>query len=163
MLTVIIKNLIGRKARTLLTVLGIAVGVTMIVALGAMGEGLRTGYLTMFSGSGSDLVIMQKGAYDVTISSVDEAVVEQVARLPDVREATGMIVGNVTAPGVPYFFVFGYDPKGFAIQRFKLKAGQPLASAASGTARQAAAAIGRSCWAGRRPIRSSSMWATLCA
>ena len=129
MLTVIIKNLIGRKARTLLTVLGIAVGVTMIVALGAMGEGLRTGYLTMFSGSGSDLVIMQKGAYDVTISSVDEAVVEQVARLPDVREATGMIVGNVTAPGVPYFFVFGYDPKGFAIQRFKLKAGQPLASA----------------------------------
>jgi len=133
MLTVIVKNLTGRKTRTLLTVLGIAVGVTMIVALGAMGEGLRTGYLTMFSGSGADLVIMQKGAYDVTISSVDESVVEQVGALPEVREATGMIVGNVTAPGAPYFFVFGYDPKGFAIQRFKLVQGLPLGASRQST------------------------------
>ena len=128
MLIQILRNLTGRKTRTFLTVAGIAVGVTMIVALGAMGEGLRTGYLTMFSGSGADLTIMQKGAYDVTISSVDEEVVSQVAALPDVQAATGMIVGNVTAPGSPYFFVFGYDPKEFAIQRFKLVQGQSLAA-----------------------------------
>jgi putative ABC transport system permease protein len=107
----VLKNLTGRKTRTLLTVLGIAVGVTMIVTLGAMGEGLRNGYLAMFSGSGADLIIMQQGAYDVTNSSVDEAVIRQVAAIPDVRTATGMIVGNITAPGAPYFFVFGYDTK----------------------------------------------------
>lgn len=133
MLIQILRNLTGRRTRTFLTVAGIAVGVMMIVTLGAMGEGLRTGYLTMFSGSGADLTIMQKGAYDVTISTVDEGVVGQVAAMADVQAATGMIVGNVTAPNAPYFFVFGYDPKGFAIQRFKLVEGQPL-----GAARQAA-------------------------
>ena len=128
MLTHILKNLTRRKTRTLLTTAGIAIGVAMIVALGAMGEGLRTGYLTMFSGSGSDLTIMQKGAYDITISSVPEEVVQQVAQLPEIKAATGMLVGNVTAPGSPYFFVFGYDPASFAIERFKLVDGSPLGS-----------------------------------
>ena len=72
MLTQILKNLTRRKTRTLLTVSGIAVGVAMIVALGAMGEGLRTGYVSMFSGSGANLVMMQKGSYDITLSGVDE-------------------------------------------------------------------------------------------
>ena len=85
MLTHILKNLTRRKTRTLLTTAGIAIGVAMIVALGAMGEGLRTGYLTMFSGSGADLTIMQKGAYDITISSVPEEVVQQVAQMPEVQ------------------------------------------------------------------------------
>jgi purine-cytosine permease-like protein len=38
MLKMIVKNLFRRKTRTLLTMLGIAVGVSMIVALGAMAE-----------------------------------------------------------------------------------------------------------------------------
>ena len=133
MLTQIVKNLTRRKTRTLLTVSGIAVGVAMIVALGAMGAGLRDGYASMFSGSGADLTLMQKSSYDITMSAVDQAVVDQVAALPEVRAATGLLVGNVTAPGVPYFFIFGYDPSGFAIERFKIVEGQGL-----GTARQAA-------------------------
>lgn len=143
MLIQILRNLIGRRTRTFLTVAGIAVGVMMIVTLGAMGEGLRTGYLTMFSGSGADLTIMQKGAYDVTISTVDEDVVGQVAAMADVQAATGMIVGNVTAPNAPYFFVFGYDPKGFAIQRFKLDEGQPLGAARQATTGNREIMLGR--------------------
>src|SRR4030065_149268 len=79
MLRLIFKNLFRRKTRTLLTTLGIAVGVSMIVALGAMGEGLRTGYQSMFSGSGADLTMMQKGSYDITLSGVDENVISDVA------------------------------------------------------------------------------------
>ena len=126
MVTQIFKNLFKRKTRTLLTVLGIAVGVATIVALGAMGEGLRTGYVSMFSGSGADLVMIQKGSFDITMSGVDQEVMEQVATLPEVRAVNGIVVGNVTAPGAPYFFIFGYDPKGFGIQRFKLVEGQML-------------------------------------
>ena len=79
MVTQIFKNLFRRKTRTLLTVSGIAVGVAAIVALGAMGEGLRTGYVSMFSGSGADLVMIQKGSYDITMSGVDQEVMTQVA------------------------------------------------------------------------------------
>ncbi|MBI5564002.1 MAG: ABC transporter permease, partial [Chloroflexi bacterium] len=126
MLNFIFKNLFRRKTRTLLTVSGIAVGVAMIVALGAMGEGLRTGYASMFGGSGADLTLMQEGAFDITMSGVDAQVIDDVAALPGVREATGLIVGNVAAPNTPYFFVFGYDPASFAFERFRLVDGVPL-------------------------------------
>jgi ABC-type antimicrobial peptide transport system permease subunit len=136
MLTQILKNLTRRKTRTLLTVAGIAVGVAMIVALGAMGEGLRTGYVAMFSGSGANLVMMQKGSYDITLSGVDEDIINQVAAMPEVAAVGGVIVGNVTAPGSAYFYIFGYDPKGFAIQRFKLVEGQMLGAARQANGRE---------------------------
>jgi len=79
MLTQILKNITRRKTRTILTVSGIAVGVAAIVALGAMGEGMRTGYVSMFSGSGANLIMMQKGSYDITLSGVDEDIIGQVA------------------------------------------------------------------------------------
>ena len=126
MLNFILKNLFRRKTRTLLTVSGIAVGVAMIVALGAMGEGMRTGYAQMFGGSGADLTLMQAGSYDITMSAVDAQVIDDVAALPGVHDATGLIVGNVAAPNTPYFFVFGYDPAGFAFARFRLVSGVPL-------------------------------------
>lgn len=132
MLNQILKNLWRRKMRTALTVAGIAVGVALIVTLGALGAGMRTGYGDMFGGSGADLILMQRGAYDITLSGVDEEVVAQVAALPEVEAATGMIVGNLTAPGMPYFFVFGYALDGFASERFKVVAGEPLGTARAG-------------------------------
>ncbi|HTP11969.1 MAG TPA: ABC transporter permease [Anaerolineae bacterium] len=126
MFNFIFKNLFRRKTRTLLTVLGIAVGVSMIVALGAIGEGMRTGYASMFGGSGADLTLMQKGSYDVTLSGVDEQAITDIAAVPGIKDVTGMIVGNVSAPGAAYFFVFGYDPKGFAFEKFRLVEGQAL-------------------------------------
>jgi ABC-type antimicrobial peptide transport system permease subunit len=129
MFNFIFKNLFRRKTRTLLTVLGITVGVSMIVALGAIGEGMRTGYASMFGGSGADLTLMQKGSFDITMSGVDEQVIDDVAALPGVRETTGLIVGNVSAPNAAYFFVFGYDPASFAIERFRVIEGEPLGKA----------------------------------
>ncbi len=126
MLSLMAKNLLRRKVRTLLTAAGIAIGVAMIVGLGAVAEGMRTGYAAMFSGSGADLVLMQGGAYDVTLSAVDEEIIAQVAALPEVSTATGIIVGNMTAPGLPQFYTFGYDPAGFAIRRFRIVQGQAL-------------------------------------
>src|SRR5512136_1396206 len=129
MFNFIFKNLFRRKTRTLLTVLGIAVGVSMIVALGAIGEGMRSGYAAMFGGSGADLTLMQADSYDITMSGVDEQAIADIAAVPGIKEATGLIVGNINAPGVAYFFVFGYDPKGFAFEKFRVVEGQALGQA----------------------------------
>ena len=40
-----------------------------------------------------------------------------------------MIVGNVNAPGAAYFFIFGYDPAGFAFEKFRVVEGQTLGQA----------------------------------
>ena len=126
MATLIFKNLFRRKTRTLLTLAGITVGVALIVALGTVAEVMRTGYMSMFSGSGADLVLMQRGAYDITLSAVDEDVIAQVMAMPEVSAATGIVIGNITAPNLPSFYMFGYAPNGFAIKRFKIVEGQAL-------------------------------------
>ena len=51
----ILKNLFRRKVRTLLTVIGISIGVAAIVGLGALANGLQAGYNSIISGSQADL------------------------------------------------------------------------------------------------------------
>jgi len=125
----IFKNLFRRKGRTILTLVGIAIGVAAIVALGAMAEGLQAGYTSMARGSQADLVLSQANVMDVTMGGVEEAAVEQVLAWPEVADVTGMLMGIVKAEDAPYFYIFGYDPQGFAIGHFKIVDGQGLGEA----------------------------------
>jgi len=125
----VFKNLFRRKGRTILTLVGISIGVAAIVALGAMAEGLRVGYTAITKGSKADLVLSKKGAMDITLGGVDEQVAEQLLTWPEVADVDGMLMGNVQAEDAPYFFIFGYDPRGFAIAHFRVVEGQGLAEA----------------------------------
>ena len=51
----IFKNLFRRKSRSLLTLAGIAIGVAAMIALGALGAGLASGYQAIAGGSQADL------------------------------------------------------------------------------------------------------------
>jgi ABC-type antimicrobial peptide transport system permease subunit len=120
------RNLWYRKARSLLTMLGIGIGVAAIIALGAMAEGLAQGYASVVGGSGADLLVMQADAYDISLSSVDEAVGERIRQISGVQEASGAIFNIVQMDDIPYFIVGGYDPDETAINHYKIVDGQPL-------------------------------------
>ena len=122
----ILKNLFRRKGRTLLTVAGIALGVAAIVALGAMAEGMRAGYTSMAKGSQADLVLSQKGMMDITLGGIEETVGDQLRAWPEVAGVDGMLMGNVQAEESPFFYIFGYDPRGFAIGHFRIVEGEGL-------------------------------------
>ncbi len=125
----VFKNLFRRKGRTILTLLGIAIGVAAIIALGAIADGLSAGYTSMARGSQADLVLSQTGAMDITMGGVEETVAERVLAWPEVADVTGILVSNVQAEDSAYFYIFGYDPEGFAIEHFKIVAGQGLGEA----------------------------------
>ena len=122
----ILRNLLRRKTRTLLTVVGIAIGVAAIVALVAIADGFASGYYGLLSDSEADLVITQAESFDMSISVIDEAVGPQLAALPGVKEVEGVIIGEATTEGLPYFMVFGYDPNGISIQHFRVVEGKGL-------------------------------------
>jgi ABC-type antimicrobial peptide transport system permease subunit len=119
----LIKNLLRRKTRTLLTVLGISIGVAAIIGLGAMADGMQSGYSAMLGGSKADLVISQPNSFDITYSSVDETLGEQIAVMPEVGQVSGMLQGFVQAEDNPLFFVFGYPLDSFALSRFQIISG----------------------------------------
>ena len=137
MFSMIIKNLWRRKGRTILTVLGISIGVAAIIALGALSSGFSEGYTDLLSGSKADLVISQPNSMDISMSSVDMEIGEKLEAMPEVHDISGMLEGFVQTEGAPYFFVFGYPKDSFVLDRFQIIEGlglnSPKAKAARGT------------------------------
>ncbi|MFC2042593.1 ABC transporter permease [Chloroflexota bacterium] len=123
-----LKNLLRRKIRTLLTVLGISIGVAAIVALSALAAGLETGYNAMLTGSKADLILSQPNTFDISYSSIDESVGAELLAAPEVAEVSGMIQGFTQTEGEPIFFVFGYPKDSFILGRFQIVDGVDLNS-----------------------------------
>jgi ABC-type antimicrobial peptide transport system permease subunit len=122
----IFRNLLRRKTRTFLTMVGIAIGVAAVVALGAIAEGFINSYTTVLTSSGADIILTQGDAADIILSAVDDSVGPQVATVGGVKQVAGVILGMITTPDVPYFIVFGLDPNEFAMRHYKVVEGQPV-------------------------------------
>lgn len=123
MLRIVRRNLTRRRGRTLLTVVGISVGIAAVISLGAMARALNAGYSAMLGGSKSDLVLSQPNAIDISYSSVDDDLAPQLLAMPEVDQVSGMLQGFVQAEGIPFFFVFGYPDDSFVLDRFQVRSG----------------------------------------
>ncbi len=121
-----VKNLLRRKIRTLLTVVGIAIGVAAIIGLGALADGMEAGYSSMLQGTRADLVLSQPDAMDISYSNIDEAIGKQLEQAPEVSEVSAMIQGFAAVEGEPFFFVFGYPQDSFVLKRFQIVEGVGL-------------------------------------
>ena len=82
MIRLILRNLTRRRGRTILTVLGIAVGIAAIITLGAMARAMNAGYTAMLGGSKADLVLSQPNIFDLAYSSVDDDLAEALLAMP---------------------------------------------------------------------------------
>jgi ABC-type antimicrobial peptide transport system permease subunit len=129
------KNLLRRKARTLLTVLGISIGVAAIIGLGALADGFQKGYQSLLTGSKADLILSQPNSFDISYSSVDEDLGDELLAMPEVSDVSGMLEGFVQAEDIPLFFVFGYPEDSFTLDRFQIVDGQSLDSQTAHSAR----------------------------
>ncbi|MCL4531739.1 MAG: ABC transporter permease [Actinobacteria bacterium] len=104
------RNLMRRKVRSLLTIVGVAIGVAAVVSLVAMGDGFYSQMNSMLSKGGADLTVRQAKAADMTLSALDEDVGRRLAAMPEVEQ------------------VYGYDPTEYAIRHFKILEGGRLTS-----------------------------------
>ncbi len=133
----IIKNILRRKGRTFLTVLGISVGIAAIVGLGALAEGFEAGYNSMLSGSDADLVVSQPDALDISMSAIDENIGPELAAMSEIKASSSMLEGFVQTEGTPFFFVFGYPLDSFLLDRFQIVEGYGFLSREAEKSRRA--------------------------
>ncbi len=128
----ILRNLWRRKTRTLLSWLGITIGIAAVVALSAMAEGFLNNYSVVMTRSDADLSVQAKqvsgAAIDMSETTIDETYRDALALHPEVDSASGMLYTIVPLPEVRYFVLFGHEPEGFAIRRFKVTSGEELGS-----------------------------------
>ncbi len=69
-LSLIARNLVRQRTRTLLTVLGIGIGITTVVALGSITQGMKATSEDLLRVGGADFMVAQKGAADLSFSTI---------------------------------------------------------------------------------------------
>ena len=124
------RNLVRQRMRSGLTVLGIAVGIATVVALGVITGGLRDTVGSIVRTGGADFMVAQKGAADVSLSVVTQDDADRLSARPDIATATRVLMHVVKVGANPYFVLQGYDPAELAATRPTVVAGRLLTPAA---------------------------------
>ena len=128
--TLVFNNLFRQRVRTLLTMLGIAIGVATVVALGSITEGLKGSSGEFIRAGGADFMVAQDGASDLSFSAVSESDWHAIAAHPDVDRATGFLLEVADVGSNPFFLLFGYEPEALPGEPIDLMAGRLLAPGA---------------------------------
>lgn len=124
MIGLILANVWRRRARTLLTATGIAVGVATIVALLSLTSGLerRAGELVHLGAA--DLGLFQRDAADPTTSVLPLGLIESLEARDDIAQATPLQLLVEAVPADPAAVVFGAEPGGFFTNRLVMREGR---------------------------------------
>ncbi|HWQ14756.1 MAG TPA: ABC transporter permease [Roseiflexaceae bacterium] len=121
-----LRGLLRRPARTLMTMVGIGIGVGFVVVLLAMTAGTKEAFTSLLSAGQADLIAEQANVSDASLSKIDERVADQIRLWPEVRSVSKLVFGTTTAPGMPFFLVYGLDPHESYIQHYRVTEGRTL-------------------------------------
>jgi putative ABC transport system permease protein len=145
--SLVLKNLLRQRTRTILTLLGISIGIATVVALGVITEGLKSTSSEFVRSGGADFMVAQEGASDLSFSAVSEREWRQIAERADVERATGLLFEVADVEGNPFFLLLGYEAESLPGEALRLRAGRLPAPAAPNEAvlgAQAAEELGAS-------------------
>src|SRR3990172_7684050 len=122
-IALIFKNLFRQRVRTALTVLGISLGITTVVALGVVTTSLKSASGELLRLGGADFMVAQEGAADLSFSIVPEEDVQALAQRPDVERVEGILFHIARVGSNPFFFLGGRDGTALALNPPPLRAG----------------------------------------
>ncbi|MBT9135855.1 MAG: Macrolide export ATP-binding/permease protein MacB [Firmicutes bacterium] len=125
-LQVALKNLLRRRFRTFLTVLGIAIGISMLFSFMAFSKGYEASMRQELNRLGAHMLAIAKGCpYEATALIMHGGViedylnVEDVARIremPNVQNAVGMFMNLLVIPHGKNIVIFGMNEESFAMR-----------------------------------------------
>lgn len=108
-LSLILKNVLRHRLRTLLTMAGISIGIATIIMLGAVADGVTNTFSDITGAGEADFIVVQANAADLVFSNVDEEYLEVLSQHPHIRAVTGTLVGMAQMPNTPFFMLFGLE------------------------------------------------------
>lgn len=94
--TMIARNLIRRGVRTVLTVFGLAIGVSAVESLLGISWGFERSFMTIYETKGIDLVVVKAGVGDRLTSNLDETLDAKIRAVPGVKEVVGSLTDVVS-------------------------------------------------------------------
>lgn len=105
----IFKNIVRQRTRTFLTVLGISLGITTVVALGVVTESLKASSGEILEIGDADFMVAQEGAADLSFSILPQEQIPAIAAQPGVADTEGILFHIARVGSNPYFFLMGRE------------------------------------------------------
>ncbi len=90
--TFILKNLLRRKTRTLLTVMGVSIPVLAVVCLVGIADGFRESFSQLYRNQGVDIIVTQGLVVQRASSKIDVRVADQIRAIPGVTHVEWSLV-----------------------------------------------------------------------
>jgi len=84
----ILKNLLRRRTRTILSVLGIAIGIAAIIAFNAVARGFKASLDRYMAGSGAQMLVVNRSAMAPEYSRISKEEVDFVRSVPGVEHVS---------------------------------------------------------------------------
>lgn len=128
--TLVLRSVMRRRVRSILTVIGVAIAVGSVVALVGISYGFERSFLAIYQRQGIDLVVLRAGAAQRLTSALDERLGEKLARVPGVRSVTSGLVDMMSLPelGPVGVLVQGWQADSVMFQELKILSGRRLTS-----------------------------------
>jgi putative ABC transport system permease protein len=95
-ITFIFKNLTRRKARSLLTIVGLAVAIGAVVALVGVANGFKNSFMEVYTSRGVDIVVTRAGGDEQIGIGLPTELGPKIAALPGVENVVGGLVDMLT-------------------------------------------------------------------
>jgi putative ABC transport system permease protein len=94
--TFIARNMLNRKARTSLTILGLSVGIAAVMILTGIAWGFERSFMAIYRSKGIDLVVVRAGISNQLSSNLDAGLADQIRSVEGVADVAPSLVDTVS-------------------------------------------------------------------
>ena len=78
------------------------------------------------SAGDSDLLVEEKNVADASLSAISERTVNRIRAQPEIKSVSKIVWGFTNAPGLPFFMIYGLDPRESKISDYSIREGRRI-------------------------------------
>ncbi len=127
--TFVLRNLIRRPLRSLLTIFGLAVAIGAVVSLVGISHGFEQTFLGLYQNAGVDMIVSRAGGGAKTMNStLDASLKEKIEKVPGVRQVLFGLVDVTSFPehGLINVALQGWEPESAVFNHLSILKGRSL-------------------------------------
>jgi len=121
--TVVLRGLTRRRTRTLLTLLGISIGIAAVVALVGLSRGLNKSWAVGMKARGTDVVVSNMTS-SLVPKPFNDSVRDRIAHLPHVDATCTLLIDLMSVENAEMMMVSAREWGGFAWHNLKIISGR---------------------------------------
>jgi putative ABC transport system permease protein len=130
--TFIVKNIVRRRMRSCLTIIGVSVAVGAVVALVGISFGLERSFLAIYQNQQVDLIVQQTGQKQKLASTLPHSFMERIKAIPGVKGVYPGLVDQIAQEELEPLglIVQGWDADSPLLNQFEFTSGRKFKAGA---------------------------------